>query len=155
MARPRLLCLVHAALVLALVAALPAACPAGEAGVIKVSRGAVHVDRGRQKLPAAVGARLQEGDVVTTGPDGAVGIIFPDNSLLSAGPNSVLAIDRFAFDPTTHAGALETSLKKGTLAAISGKIARQTPDAMKVRTPAAVLGARGTEFAVRVGEPAP
>jgi hypothetical protein len=33
---------------------------------------------------------------------------------------------------------------------ISGKIAKQSPEAMKVRTPAAILGARGTEFFVQV-----
>lgn len=126
---------------------------AQEAGHIKVSRGAVQVERAGQKTPAAVGATVQAGDVVTTGPDGSVGITFLDNSLLSAGPNSVLAIDRFAFDPTTHQGTFESSLQKGTLAVVSGKLAKASPDAVKVKTPAAVLGVRGTEFLVRTGSP--
>ena len=75
-----------------------------------------------------------------------------DNSLLSAGPNSVLAIDRFAFDSTTYQGGFESTLRKGTLAVVSGKLAKQSPDAMKVKTPAAVLGVRGTEFLVRTGD---
>jgi hypothetical protein len=86
---------------------------------------------------------------VTTGGDGSVGITLLDNSLLSAGPNSALSIDKFAFDSTTHQGGFEASLRKGTLAVVSGKIAKQSPDAMKVKTPAAVLGVRGTEFLVR------
>lgn len=126
---------------------------AQKAGHIKVSRGAVQVERAGQKTPAAVGATVQAGDVVTTGPDGSVGITFLDNSLLSAGPNSVLAIDRFAFDSTTHQGSFESSLRKGTLAVVSGKLAKQSPEAMKVKTPAAVLGVRGTEFLVRTGDP--
>ena len=104
-------------------------------------------------VPATLGAVVQAGDVVVTGADGSVGITFLDNSLLSAGPNSVLAIDQFAFDSTTHQGSFESSLKKGTLAVVSGKLAKQSPDAMKVRTPAAVLGVRGTEFLVRTGDP--
>jgi hypothetical protein len=137
-----------------LVAALGGA-PAGaqEAGHIKVATGAVQVERAGQQVPATVGAVVQAGDVVVTGPDGSVGITFLDNSLLSAGPNSVLAIDRFAFDSTTHRGSFESSLKKGTLAVVSGKLAKQSPDAMKVKTPAAVLGVRGTEFLVRTGDP--
>jgi hypothetical protein len=137
-----------------LVAALGGA-PAGaqEAGHIKVAKGAVQVERAGQQVPATVGAVVQAGDVVVTGPDGSVGITFLDNSLLSAGPNSVLAIDRFAFDSTTHQGSFESSLKKGTLAVVSGKLAKQSPDAMKVKTPAAVLGVRGTEFLVRTGDP--
>lgn len=135
------------------VASLPVWASAQEAGHVKVSKGAVQIERAGQKLPAAVGAAVQAGDVVATGADGAVGITFLDNSLLSAGPNSVLAIDRFAFDSTTHQGAFESSLKKGTLAVVSGKLAKQSPDAMKVTTPAAVLGVRGTEFLVRTGDP--
>ena len=126
---------------------------AQEAGHIKVARGGVQVERAGQKAPAAIGAAVQAGDVVTTGADGSVGITFLDNSLLSAGPNSVLAIDRFAFDSTTHQGSFESSLRKGTLAVVSGKLAKQSPEAMKVRTPAAVLGVRGTEFLVRTGDP--
>jgi len=136
----------------ALVATLPIWATAQEAGHVKVSKGAVQIERTGQKVPGAVGAAVQAGDVVTTGPDGAVGITFLDNSLLSAGPNSVLAIDRFAFDSTTHQGSFESSLQKGTLAVVSGKLAKQSPDAMKVKTPAAVLGVRGTEFLVRTGD---
>jgi hypothetical protein len=137
------------------VLALSLPCPisAQEAGHIKVSRGAVQIERVGQMAPAAVGAAVQPGDVVTTGADGSVGITFLDNSLLSAGPNSVLAIERFAFDSTTHQGAFESSLRKGTLAVVSGKLAKQSPEAMKVKTPAAVLGVRGTEFLVRTGDP--
>lgn len=144
-------------MVLAVVAVLAAfgAAPAvaQEAGHVKVAKGAVQIERGGQKLPATLGAVVQAGDVVATGADGSVGITFLDNSLLSAGPNSVLAIDRFAFDSTTHQGTFESSLQKGTLAVVSGKLAKQSPDAMKVKTPAAVLGVRGTEFLVRTGDP--
>lgn len=126
---------------------------AQEAGHVKVAKGSVQIERAGQKVPAPVGAVVQAGDVVTTGGDGSVGITFLDNSLLSAGPNSVLAVDRFAFDSTTHQGSFESSLRTGTLAVVSGKLAKQSPEAMKVRTPAAVLGVRGTEFLVRTGDP--
>ena len=143
-----------ALLLVAVMAALaPALVGAQEAGHVKVAKGAVQIERGGQKVPATLGAAVQAGDVVATGTDGSVGITFLDNSLLSAGPNSVLAIDQFAFDSTTHQGSFESSLKKGTLAVVSGKLAKQSPDAMKVRTPAAVLGVRGTEFLVRTGDP--
>jgi hypothetical protein len=144
---------VLAAVVIAVAVAMPGPVSAQEAGHIKVSRGAVQIERAGQRTPAVVGAVVQAGDVVTTGADGAVGITFLDNSLLSAGPNSVLAIDRFAFDSTTHQGSFESSLRKGTLAVVSGKLAKQSPEAMKVKTPAAVLGVRGTEFLVRTGDP--
>ena len=145
-----------ARLLLAVVALAAYAVSAGVApaqtddvGMVKVVKGDVHIERGGQKVPATVGTRVRQGDVLVTGTNGSVGIAFLDNSLLSTGPNSSLSVDRFAFDKTTHAGSFETSLRQGTLAAVTGKIAKQSPDAMKVRTPAAVLGARGTEFIVR------
>jgi hypothetical protein len=145
--RPRPTRALAAALALAALTAAPAW--GADIGQIKTVSGRVTVERDGQPQPAAVGTRVQLRDVVVTGPDGAVGIVFDDDSLLSAGPGTVLALERFAFDPTTQQGAFETTLRRGTLAAVSGRIARQTPGAMKVRTPAAILGVRGTEFLVR------
>jgi hypothetical protein len=140
------------ALAIAITAGCVAAAGAADIGQIKVARGQVSIERGGQVLPAAVGARLQTGDVLKTGADGSVGLTMTDNSLLSAGPNSVLSLDRYEFDPTTSQGQFDTSLQKGSLAVISGRIAKQSPDAMKVRTPSSVLGVRGTEFVVSAND---
>jgi hypothetical protein len=130
----------------------PIAVWASDIAQFKVAKGSVYVERNGQRLPARVGTHLQATDTVVTGADGAAGIAFVDNSLLSVGPNSILAIERYAFNSTTHEGAFESSLRKGTLSVVSGKIAKQSPDAMKVKTPSTVLGVRGTEFLVRVGD---
>lgn len=122
---------------------------AQDIGQVKVTSGPTHIERAGQTVPVQVGTRISEGDVLVTGPAGSLGIAFRDNSLLSLGPDTVLTIDRFVFDPTSHQGAFESSLRRGTLSAVSGKIAKQTPDAMKVQTPVAILGVRGTEFVVR------
>jgi hypothetical protein len=87
-----------------------------------------------------------------TGTDGSAGITFADNSRLSVGPNSTLAINRFKFDQTTHEGGFDSTLKRGTLSVISGKLAKRSPDAMTVSTPSTILGVRGTEFVVKAGE---
>lgn len=139
-------------LLLCAIVAMPAL--AGEAGRVKVSKGEVQIERDGKRLPAPVGAAIHARDTVRTGPDGSVGITFQDNSLLSAGPNSELVIERFVFDSTTHKGEFDTALKKGTLAVVSGKIVKQSPEAMRVKTPAAIMGVRGTEFVVKVDESA-
>lgn len=123
---------------------------ASDAGQVKTAKGAVHVERAGQRVAAQPGTAVREGDVIVTGADGAAGLTFADNSLLSVGPSSTLAIDRYAFDPTTHAGRFDSTLRRGTLAGVSGKIVKQSPEAMRVRTPSAIMGVRGTEFAVRV-----
>jgi hypothetical protein len=133
-----------------LLCGLAATAWASDVGQIKVMTGDVHLERDGQRLPITVGTQVRQSDTLITGADGTVGVTFIDNSLLSAGPNSVLAIDRYVFDSTTHAGQFDASLKKGTLTVISGKIVKQSPGAMRVRTPASIMGVRGTEFAVRV-----
>ena len=132
--------------------AFAAAVGAADIGQIKVAKGQVSIERGGKTLPGEVGARLQPADVLKTGADGSVGVTMSDNSLLSAGPNSVLALDKYEFDSTTSQGQFDASLQKGSLAVISGRIAKQSPDAMKVRTPSSILGVRGTEFVVSVNE---
>jgi hypothetical protein len=127
---------------------------AEDVGHVKVAKGTVHVERDGKRLPATVGMPIQQSDTLITGADGSAGVTFSDNSLLSTGPNSVLVVDRYAFDSTTHAGRFDASLKKGTLAVVSGKMVKQTPGSMRVRTPAAIMGVRGTDFLVQVDEPA-
>jgi hypothetical protein len=119
-------------------------------GVVKVLRGTVAIERAGSELSVALGTVIRETDQIVTGADGAIGITFQDNSLLSLGPNSRLAVERFNFDSTTHDGEFQTSLKQGKLAVISGKIAKRKEDAMRVRTPASIIGVRGTEFVVEV-----
>ena len=131
---------------------LPIAAWASDIAQFKVAKGSVYVERGGQRLAARVGTHLQATDTVVTGADGSAGIAFIDNSLLSVGPNSVLAIERYAFNSTTHEGAFDTTLRKGTLSVVSGKIAKQSPEAMKVKTPSSILGVRGTEFLVQTGD---
>jgi len=138
---------------LVVAAALCVALPAqADVGQIKVATGQVFVDRKGQSLPGRVGLPLEADDVLRTGADGSVGITMRDNSLLSAGPNSILSLEHFEFDPTTSEGRFDARLQRGTLAVVSGRIAKKAPQAMTVRTPSAVLGVRGTEFVVSVDE---
>lgn len=133
--------------------ALSASVWANDVGQIKTVKGSVIVERDDQRLPAAVGMAVRQSDTLVTGADGSIGVTFTDNSLLSAGPDSVLAIEHYAFDSTTHAGRFDASLKKGTLAVVSGKMVKQSPEAMRIRTPASIMGVRGTEFVVKVEQP--
>jgi len=140
--------------IVALMASFVLAFPAfaDDVGQVKTAHGGVQLERGGQKMNVTAGMGVQQADVIVTGADGAVGATFTDNSLLSAGPNTVLAIDRYAFDSTTHAGQFDASVRKGTLAVVSGNIVKQSPEAMRIHTPASIMGVRGTEFVVRVND---
>jgi hypothetical protein len=143
----------RSALILVAALGLAGTAVAADVGLFKVARGTVEVQRGAEKVPARVGMGLRASDVIVTGADGSAGVTFTDNSLVSVGPNTVFAIDKYSFDSTTHAGEFEGNLKQGKLAAVSGKMVRQSPESMKVRTPSAIMGVRGTEFLVQVDAP--
>ena len=127
---------------------------AADIGLVKVSKGTVEIQRDGARMPASVGAALRTADVIVTGANSSAGITFTDNSLVSIGPNSVFAIDKYRFDTTTHAGEFEGNLRQGRLAAASGKMVKQSPESMKIRTPSAIMGVRGTDFVVQVDPPA-
>ena len=122
------------------------------AGAIKSSKGLVNIERAGEKIPAAVGSIVFVSDKVRSGADGSFGITLKDNTLLSAGPNSLIVISKFAYDTTTNMGAMSIGVRKGTLAVATGKIAKATPESVDFHTPTSVLGVRGTEFVVEVGE---
>src|SRR4030065_578651 len=101
------------ALILAIALAIPGAAIASEAGLVKVSKGSGQIRRATATVPATVGTPVRPSDVIVTGADGSAGITFTDNSLVSVGPNSVFAIDKYRFDTTTHAGEVEGNLRPG------------------------------------------
>jgi len=117
---------------------------------IKKVTGQAAVLRPGERRPAVVGAMLFVKDVIETGPDGGIGITFTDNTVFSAGPSSEIALAEFQFDSNDFRGAMLADMRRGTMAVVSGDIARSTPGAMKIRTPTAILGVRGTTFAVQV-----
>src|SRR5215469_2296135 len=85
-----------------LAAGLPAQA-ADAIGQIKTEAGDVTIERGKTAVPAHIGDHVYETDTLVTGRDGSVGITFADNSMMSLGPGSRLALDEFHFDATTHA----------------------------------------------------
>ena len=121
----------------------------GFIGTIKTKKGEVSAQHAGQIVPLSVGDHVFQSDIISTGKGSSVGMTFTDSSMMTLGPSSKLTLDQFCFDTTTFQGVFNSSLSKGTLAVKSGDIVRQTPEAMHIAIPAALLGVRGTEFAVR------
>src|SRR5574343_1482189 len=121
-----------------------------QAGMVKVAKGMISIEREGKRLEAGVGTPVMVADRLRTGRDGSVGVTLRDNTLLSAGPNSLLVIDKFAYDNTTQEGNMSVAIRKGTLSVASGKIAKRTPESVDFHTPTSILGVRGTEFVIEV-----
>ena len=142
----------RASLVAGLLIAAVVSTPAWAAGIgrIKTVAGTASVVRGAASLPATPGLVLSVKDVLTTGKDGRIGVTFIDNSRFAVGPNAKISLASFEFNDTTHKGSSLTQVDRGSLAIVSGQIAKENKDAMKVRTPTSLLAARGTNFVVTV-----
>lgn len=118
------------------------------AGTFKVVRGDVSIDRDGQILIPQVGDAVAVGDRVITAALSFAGITLLDSTRMTAGPDSVLEIKDFAFDTTSHEGRLDTSVRKGTLSVVSGKLAKANPDSVRFNAGSMTLGVRGTEFII-------
>lgn len=132
--------------------ALSADSGALEIGQIKNTSGQVFLLRNNQQQPAKPGDIVEEADTIITGANGSFGVTLIDSTRISAGPNSRIDLKQFRFNPATQEGESLTQLHRGTLAIVSGQIAKRSPDAMKVQTPTTILGVRGTSFAVKLEE---
>jgi hypothetical protein len=120
------------------------------AGTIKVVKGSVSILRGDEVIEATPGTPVMAQDRLRTGADGSVGVTLKDDTLISSGPNSTVAIDKYAFNATTHVGEMLISVLKGTFSMVTGMMVKHSPEAATVKTPTATLGVRGTEFAIEV-----
>ena len=143
-------------MVMAIVITLCISCPictlAMEApvGSIKTLKGKASIIRNRSAIEAKTGAELFQNDSLKTGADGSMSVVFRDDTLISVGPNSELAINEFRFSPAEGKLSFVARLLKGTSAYVSGIIGKLSPQSVRFETPVANIGIRGTKFAVKL-----
>jgi len=123
------------------------------AGRIKVVSGPVFIVRAAGTIQATAGQALFEADTLRTGADGRVGITLNDDTRISLGPGSEARLDQFVYAPADKRGSLVLKVVRGLIAYVSGRIAKLSPDAVKLETPNAIVGVRGTTLVLRVDAP--
>lgn len=96
---------------------------------------------------AGIGTPIYQGDVVETNEDGAVNIMFIDQTTFAVSEDARLAIDEYVFDPATQSGTTNFSVLKGVFVFTSGLIGREDPDDVMIDTPSGSIGIRGTIIA--------
>jgi hypothetical protein len=140
-----------AALVLVCAVATPVAAQERPvAGKIKVLTGSAFIVRDGAQIPAQIGQVVFESDGLRTAGDGKIGITLSDDTRLSLGPNSELKLEKFMYAPADSGFGLVLKFVKGAATYVSGRIAKIAPDSIRLETPAAIIGVRGTTLAIRV-----
>jgi hypothetical protein len=119
-------------------------------GRIKIVSGSAFVVRGGAPVAAQAGQPVFEADSLRTGADGRIGLTLKDDTRVSLGPGSEVRVDRFVYAPAEGRLALVLNVVRGVVAYVSGRIAKLAPDSIRLETPAAVMGVRGTTLALRV-----
>ncbi len=131
----------------------PAFAQDARVATVKTLSGDAYIVRAGQKTPAQIGAALEQGDELETGPNGAMGVTFVDNTTMSLGPKSRIALTEFVFDPNRDKYSFVSTISSGTFMFVSGLIGKISPGSVAVKTPVASIGIRGTRFLVKVGQP--
>jgi hypothetical protein len=133
--------------------AVPAAAqqqPRSAAGRIKIASGSAFIVRAGTEMPAQAGQLVFESDALRTGPDGHLGVMLQDDTRISIGPGSEMRVERFEYAPAAGRLALVLNVVRGVMAYVSGRIEKLSPNSIRLETPAAVVGVRGTTLAMRV-----
>jgi hypothetical protein len=119
-------------------------------GTIKTLKGDARVIGPEGGVAASIGGAVHQNETLETGPDGALGLAFIDNTTLSMGPKSRITLTKVVFNPDQNDFAFATNIVKGTFMFVSGSIAKLAPQSVRITTPVNTIGIRGTRFLVRI-----
>lgn len=127
-------------------------CAVAEIGSVIELTGTAVIKRGKETITVSKGTFIETNDKVET-KNGVVNIKFKDDTNVKVTENSALVIDDFVYDPKNAAGGkLNLKAAAGTVRYVSGNIAHNNPNNVKVNTPTAAITVRGTDFVMAVDE---
>ncbi|MEG3753370.1 FecR family protein [Psychromonas arctica] len=119
-------------------------------GTIKAVQGNVFIQVGSTIFDAKPNDKLYEGYLIETEDDSSIGLVFIDGTQLSIGPSSQVIINRYLFSPKQKNYLFDVMIQNGSAIYSSGKLGELSPESIKVQTPEATIGVRGTKFLVEV-----
>jgi hypothetical protein len=123
------------------------------AGYVKVVKGTVVITRAGVEKPARPGDAIYENDGFRTGASSSLGVTLKDDTRLSLGSNSEIDLSEFKFSPEQGQLGLVLKLLRGIADFVSGRIEALRPDAVRLETPATIVGVRGTHLVFRAEGP--
>jgi len=121
-------------------------------GYVKTVTGQALVITAGQSVKAQPGTAVLLGSQLKTGQAATLGVSFKDGTVMSFGPDTELTVDEYLYAPAQDQLKLTARLGKGSLDYLSGVIARLKPGAVQIKTPAGIIGVRGTRFVATVEE---
>ncbi len=119
--------------------------PVGAVEEISGEATVIHADGTSEEM--TLGTPIYQGDIIETSGDGAVNLVFIDETSMAVSSNARLSVDEYQFDPSTESGETNLSVLRGVFVFTSGLIGRDDPDDVMIDTPVGSIGIRGTIIA--------
>jgi len=138
-------------IVLMLSTATVAGQTATPAGHIKIVVAPAYIVRQSTMIAAKPGDPVFATDTLKTQANGAIGVTLADDTRVSLGPDSEMRLELYVFAPADGALGMVLNFVRGVAAYVSGRMAKLAPDSVRLETPAAIVGVRGTTVAIKVG----
>ena len=110
--------------------------------------GSMKIARNGELLDAQPGTNLFTSDKVVSGVGASAGIVFKDGTLLTVGASTEVHVRDYVFEPKTARYEFSVYLAKGSAIYSSGKIGKLAPQSVRIDTPTATVGVRGTRFLI-------
>lgn len=129
----------------------PAVASGPHAALVKGVSGGVSIVQAGGTRAAEAGGRLQVSDRIVTAPGATASIVFRDGTMLTLGGGADVHVRDYVFEPRAGRYAFSLYMQQGAAIYESGKIGRLAPEAVKVETPQATVGVRGTRFLIEAG----
>ena len=95
-----------------------------------------------------VGSDVFRNEVIRTDASGVTHLLFLDKSSLTIGPDSVVTIDKYVYNPETDSGELVMTATRGVLRFVGGSLSKEKP--VTIQTPLGTLGIRGGGMLARI-----
>jgi len=124
---------------------------ASSVGSVTEQTGPTEIKRSQGTISSALTSAVEMNDTITTA-NSRAGITFKDDTKVQITEHSKLVIDTFIYDGNKRTGKLGIKMALGTIKYTSGQIAKNNPQMVKVVTPSATIGVRGTDFSSTVDE---
>ena len=122
-----------------------------EVGNVTAQTRAAQITRKGDKILTEVDTPVEMRDLIQT-LKGRADIKFVDDTKVSVTEYSKLLIDEFVYNPEKKTGKLSLKAALGTIRYSSGKIAKNSRQNVKIKSPTASVSVRGTDFTMNVQE---
>ena len=118
-------------------------------GEVTALSGSAQLLRQSETITVAQGAEINENDLLKTAARSKAQVVLKDDTVITIGPQSEYLFERYMESGDSE---VVMQLKRGFFKTVTGKIGKIAPQRFKIKTKAATIGIRGTQFMAYVND---